>query len=209
LSLKISLPAAFTPGMGSLDYHRTVIAYHGCDRETLRAVLDGQPLQNSERAYDWLGRGVYFWEHGPRRALEWAQAKVDRADGTIKEPAVLGAYIHLGQCFDLLDTKNTTLLTQAYPRFVEKMNLHGWELPRNKDPQSRRDNELSLRFLDCAMLNWALEDFAEAGQPYQTVRGAFVEGEPCFPGSKLMTKTHIQVAVRDWSCILGVFRPQY
>lgn len=105
--------------MGSLDYHRTVIAYHGCDRETLRSVLDGQPLQNSERTYDWLGRGVYFWEHGPRRALEWAQAKARRGDGKVQDPAVLGAYIHLGNCFDLLDTKNTALLTEAYPLFVE------------------------------------------------------------------------------------------
>ena len=61
--------------MGSLDYHRTVIAYHGCDREVLRAVLDGRPLENSERAYDRLGKGVYFWEHGPERALEWAQKR--------------------------------------------------------------------------------------------------------------------------------------
>ena len=44
------------PQMGTLDYHRTVIAYHGCDREVLRAVLDGGPLENSERAYDWLAR---------------------------------------------------------------------------------------------------------------------------------------------------------
>src|SRR3954462_12461183 len=86
---------SFTPRMGSLDYHRTVIAYHGCDREVLRAVLDGQPLQSSERAYDWLGRGIYFWEHGPQRALEWAQNRVQRGDGRVKNPAVIGAYIHL------------------------------------------------------------------------------------------------------------------
>jgi hypothetical protein len=42
---------------------------------------------------------------------------------------------------------------------------------------------------------------------YQTVRCAFEEGDDTFPGSMLKTETHIQVAVRDPSCILGVFRP--
>ena len=32
-------------------------------------LLRGEPLQPSENDYDWLGRGIYFWEHGPQRAL--------------------------------------------------------------------------------------------------------------------------------------------
>ncbi|HEV7404445.1 MAG TPA: hypothetical protein VGO11_16005 [Chthoniobacteraceae bacterium] len=194
--------------MGSLDYHRTVVAYHGCDRATLRAVLDGRPLENSERSYDWLGRGVYFWEHGPRRAFEWAQEKARRGDGVVKNPAVLGAYIHLGQCFDLLDTENTALLREAYPKFVAFRENNGLAVPQNREVRGHESGERTLRYLDCAMINWFVDDMAPLGNAIQTVRGAFTEGGPCFPGSELMSKTHIQLAVRDHSCIIGYFRPQ-
>jgi hypothetical protein len=193
--------------MGSLDYHRMVIAYHGCDRETVRSALDGRPLQSSERAYDWLGRGLYFWEHGPRRALEWAETRSRRGDGVVKTPAVLGAYLNLGRCFDLLDTANTAFLTDYYSKFVEFNSMRGTALPQNRSPHGTADDELSLRFLDCAYINWILDRLDTEGLSFQTVRGAFVEGGPCFPGTKLMTKTHIQIAVRDHSCILGLFRP--
>lgn len=206
LILNPSEATAFTPCMGPLDYHRTVIAYHGCDRETLRAVLDGQPLQNSEEAYDWLGRGVYFWEHGPRRAFEWAQAKARRS-ADVKDPAVLGAYIHLGQCLDLLDTANTSLLTAAHPRYVTFRENNGLPVPQNRDARGNEGGEHLLRYLDCAVVNWLVDDLALVGRTIQTVRGAFSEGEPCFPGSRLMSKTHIQLAVRDPSCIIGYFRP--
>ena len=46
-----------------------------------------------------------------------------------------------------------------------------------------------------------------AAQPFQTVRAAFEEGEPAFAGSMIRRETHIQIAVRDPRCILGVFRP--
>jgi|GEM_PF-2644948 len=55
------------------SYHRTVFAFHGCDRRIRDAVLLGrQKLLASLNTYDWLGTGIYFWEHGPGRALEWA-----------------------------------------------------------------------------------------------------------------------------------------
>jgi hypothetical protein len=36
---------------------------------------------------------------------------------------------------------------------------------------------------------------------FQTVRGAFEEGRPLFPGSAIRTQSHIQIAVRDVQCI--------
>jgi len=80
-------------------YQRQVIAYHGCDRKTFEDVLlNGARLRPSERPWDWLGRGIYFWEHGPDRANQWAKEKVTKGD--IQEAAVLGAIIHLENCFD-------------------------------------------------------------------------------------------------------------
>jgi hypothetical protein len=152
---------------------------------------------------------VYFWEHGPRRALEWAQTKARRGDGVVKNPAVLGAYIHLGNCFDLLDTKNTALLTETFPKFVAFCEREGATVPQNREIRGTQGGELPLRYLDSAVINWFADEMEARGEPYQTVRGAFTEGGPCFPGSKLMSKTHVQLAVRDQSCILGFFRPPH
>ncbi len=191
-------------------YHRTVTAYHGCDRTLAEAVLLGKDtLIYSKNDYDWLGHGIYFWEHGPRRAYEWAKfrsansAKRDK----IKDPGVIGAHINLGVCFDLLDTQYTALLGEMYPLFVEAFATKAAPLPVNKG-LNPTDDDLIMRFLDCAVINWSLDLLKEKGHTnYQTVRGAFAEGQPAFDGSKLMHKSHIQIAVRDPNCILGYFRP--
>src|SRR6266496_3663510 len=104
--------------MATRTYQRTVIAYHGCDAAVAAKVLAGTSrLRLSTNPYDWLGKGIYFWEHGPQRAREWAieQAKLSRAK--IKEPCVLGARINLGECLDLLDTANTRILRKWYIEF--------------------------------------------------------------------------------------------
>jgi len=38
----------------------------------------------------------------------------------------------------------------------------------------------------------------------QTVRGTFPEGEPIYPGSKILSKAHTQIAVRDPGCISDI-----
>lgn len=88
---------------GRVRYDRTVIAYHGCDGDVARRLLDGEPFLTSNNAYDWLGGGIYFWEFGPDRALAFAEEQVRRR--RIKTPAVIGALLLLGECFDLLDLK--------------------------------------------------------------------------------------------------------
>jgi len=104
--------------MRFLDYQRSVIAYHGCDSSVRDKVIQGGgDLDASQNEYDWLGHGIYFWEHGPERALEWAKQQNER--GRIKKPAVLGAILHLGQCFDLLDAAYTDVLRRSYPDFCE------------------------------------------------------------------------------------------
>jgi hypothetical protein len=42
-----------------------------------------------------------------------------------------------------------------------------------------------------------------------TVRGAFEEGDEAFPGAASKMETHIQIAVRNRQCILGIFRPTF
>ena len=60
------------------------------------------------------------------------------------------------------------------------------------------------RELDCAVLNYL---YASMPDPkFQTVRGVFTEGGPLYPGAQIQSRTHVQIAVRDSSCIKGVFR---
>ena len=57
------------------------------------------------------------------------------------------------------------------------------------------------------MLEWFLSRAQGRGASYDTVRAAFLEGGAIFPGSGLQRETHVEVAVRNGDCILGVFRP--
>jgi len=195
--------------MGQFDYQRTVIAYHGCDKSTADDVLfHGKQLRPSENDYDWLGRGIYFWEHGPQRAFEWTQNKL-KSKGRLKDAAVIGAVINLGNCFDLLDTHNTALLAESHEFLHEMHNLiDDTPMPKNQSPEGKDSPDYALRYLDCAVINWAVnmrED--EMKRTINTVRGVFQEGEPAFPGSKIMSKSHIQIAVRTPEAILGYFKP--
>lgn len=177
-------------------FARIILGYHGAKAgvaaEFAKKLLLGDvgvdEWKSSENEFDWLGHGIYFWEHSPERALRWAGAG----------GAVIGAVIQLGNCLDLTDIRYTTLLTAAYEALEKDYNGQGKTLPQNGG------RELKKRTLDCLVINrlhLALED------PAQTVRGAFEEGDEAFPGAALRTETHIQIAVRDLECILGIFRP--
>ena len=48
---------------------------------------------------------------------------------------------------------------------------------------------------------------ANMGEPFDSVRCAFEEGEPSFPGSGILDKTHIQICIRNPICIKGYFHP--
>jgi hypothetical protein len=191
-------------------YQRTVIAYHGCDAALAANVLAGRTgLKPSSNPYDWLGRGIYFWEHGPQRAYEWATEHARFSGTRIKTPFVLGAKINLGVCLDLLDTANTELLRRWYVEFRHFVRQKGLRMPHNRDARGSRRGDKVLRFRDCAVIDYTLGDLAETEHvKYQTVRGVFLEGKPAFPGSKIALKSHIQIAVKDPACIVKLFRPE-
>lgn len=185
-----------------MRYDRTVIGYHGCTAGVAQELLRGQPFRRSENDYDWLGHGVYFWEYGAHRAYRFAEEKI-RRESRRARPAVIGALIQLGRCFDLLDTRFTHDLAQAYEGFARVFGAAGATIPRNEGPEGK------LRRLDCALLNWYLGAVDGAGRGYQTVRAAFPEGDPVYPESAFFSETHIQLTVRDPSCIIGVFKPTF
>ena len=80
-----------------------VLGFHGCEERIGEKILSGKEphLLPSEKKYDWLGHGIYFWEGNPSRALAWAEQR--KAEKKIKNPFVLGAIIDLRHCLDLFD----------------------------------------------------------------------------------------------------------
>lgn len=104
----------------------------------------------------------------------------------------------------------TAQLRDFYDDYKRAREEAGLPLHQNRKP-SDGGHDLLLRDLDCAVLNLGLKsmDLAspEAGLFYQTVRGVFVEGADAYPGAAIRMKTHVQIAVRDPSSVLGYFLP--
>lgn len=179
-----------------MNFPRTVIGYHGCAKSRADALLSGRmPVAEwpvSKNRWEWLGQGIYFWEHAPERALRWAE---ERVKGTKEKPAVVGAVIMLREVLDLTDVRFGRVLRDTYRHVSEAYGAAGKILPENKGKS---------RALDSLILNSLCE--ANPGL-YSVVRAAFEEGEPIFPGSALHEQTHIQLAVRDVRVITGLFRP--
>jgi hypothetical protein len=188
-----------------VKYDRTVLAYHGCDQSVAEHVLAGGDFKPSENDYDWLGSGIYFWEYGYDRALRFAIEQQER--GKVTTPAVVGAIIQLGNCFDLMDTRFTDELLDAFEMLREVHAEMGRPLPAN----SGKTPDKKLRRLDCAVLNLYLkvqQQDPDEPRRFDSIRCGFVEGEPAFEGSGIFKQSHVQLAVRNPTCILGVFRPR-
>lgn len=170
----------------------TVKGYHGCSREAAARLLAGEGFVVSNNAYDWLGRGVYFWEYAPVRALEWARARYGQ------EAAVLEATIRLGNCLNLLDTRHQPNISQVFSTLISSLDRENIPRPAN----TRR----GAHFLD----RWIIDEYCflveqlQDTEPFETVRGCFPEGEPLYEGSKLFSKTHVQIAVRNPRCISSI-----
>jgi len=175
-----------------------MLGFHGCDASVGQDVVSGKkPLLSSTNDYDWLGHGVYFWENSPERAWRFAREQCTR--GKVKTPFVIGAVLDLGLCLNLQDAKYHQLLKLAYEYY---------EPPLQKEVRNRGGRDMLQRFLDCAVFESLHRLIADSGHdPFDSVRCAFEEGEPSFPGSAIRDKTHIQICIRNPDCIKGYFLP--
>lgn len=177
-----------------------IIGYHGCDRSVAEKVFRNKTyLRESNNAYDWLGPGIYFWVDSPERGFEWASN-----NPKIKNPAVVGAFIHPGLCLNLTDYGVMDEIRAAHGLLRTLSVSAGTDLPKN----IMKDNGVFLqRHLDCAVIKTVHELRQQSGDPsYDTVYGVFEEGEELFAGSGFREKTHVQLAVRNPDCIIGYFR---
>lgn len=67
-----------------------------------------------------------------------------------------------------------------------------------------------IRELDCAVIEriHLYNHMTDGNDEYDSVRGAFIEGKPVYPGSGFRDRTHIQICVRNPNCIKGYFAPK-
>jgi hypothetical protein len=194
------------------DYHRTVVGYHGTGLSTaLRIVNRVEGFRWSQRDFDWLGHGIYFWEYAPQQARDWAklrrrqlQKKKNPAADEIRkvnEPiAVVASMIRLGFCFDLLEPYNVKYLLSVFEDYRQTMELSGEPLPKNNR---------KYRKLDCAVFEYAYKVINAASEhPVDTSRGVYVSARGdrrVWDASWISRDTHIQLCVRNSSCILGTW----
>ncbi|MBV7534110.1 hypothetical protein [Chitinophaga sp. sic0106] len=179
-----------------------VLGFHGCKAPLAYDVVNlKQTLKKSQNDYDWLGHGVYFWEHNLSRAWEFAYKKWSKnaSPGMV---GVIGATIDLGNCFDLLDYGNALCLK----KFHQMISGLGIMLPQNT---SLDDNGIHLRReLDCTVLELFHKWNESNGlPPFDSVRHAFMEGPALYENSGFREKTHVQICIRNLHCIQGCFLP--
>ena len=184
------------------------IGFHGCDQSLVDKVIAGKEnLLASTNDYDWLGSGIYFWENNEERALEWAVELSKRPGSSVKQPAVIGAIIDLGYCFDLTDTAYLKELKKSYDFALEFSRISGIPLPVNKTMGNSTD--LLLRKLDCYVIQTTHRINREANKrAYDSVRGVFWEGKPLYPNAGFAEKNHIQICICNPNCIKGYFLPR-
>ncbi len=196
-----------------------IIGFHGCERRVRDELLmNPNNYKISQKPFDWLGHGLYFWENNYDRAMEWANEKKVR--GSIKEPAVVGAVLSLGYCCDFLDKRYIKLLAYYFSIMRSRYELLGETLPKNKDLQHDIHKDRILRHLDCAAIEFmhanifdhVKKDHFEHGYSeykiFDSTRGVFTEGGPAFDGAGLFEKSHIQICIRNPNCVQGFFMPR-
>jgi hypothetical protein len=188
-----------------------VLGFHGCDESVGEKILRGEDhLRGRANDYDWLGHGTYFWENSPTRARHWAEFIRDHPqwfETRIEKPFVSGAIIDLGLCLDLTEAESLEIVREGFENLKLVFTTAGVSLPEN-ERGSRHDRDYVKRKLDCAVINH-VHALRENDQElsYDSVRGAFFEGEPLYEGAAIMARTHIQVCVRNTKHIRGYFRP--
>lgn len=176
------------------EYDRLVIGYHGTRRETaLKIVTQETTYKASHNDDDWLVHGIYFWEHAPQQAWEWARKRYAKSS----KIAVLGAVIRLRQCLDLLDPANGRLLQRLHADMKKAYKESGTPIKENANHK---------KYLDCLTCEYAYAALEAGGMSVDSSRGVYV---PTGSSARLWTRSwlskdaHIQLCIREPSCILG------
>lgn len=166
-----------------------VVGFHGTSKAAVPHLL-ARDIRPSDQHFEWLGTGFYLWQDSPWRAREWAQGRFG------SDAAVVVARIDLDGCLDLLNPHWQAQLRDADFEFVLDCVARERPIPVN--------TEFGNHARDAATINWYCDRSAEGGHTIRSVRATFEEGEPIFEASKIRSKSHVQIAVRDLTAILEI-----
>ncbi|MGJ1294095.1 hypothetical protein ACR777_07760 [Sphingobacterium spiritivorum] len=121
---------------------------------------------------------------------------------------------------DFTDSEFIDILSSYYELMKDDLYVAGKDLPKNKNLTNDKYQDLILRELDCAVIEYlhqkideqinvdvSSKDFSEL-KHFDTSRGVFTEGGPAFEGAGIQTKNHIQICIRNLNCIKGFFIPR-
>lgn len=191
-----------------------VVGYHGCDITTRDKLVSARDaLKSSKNRYDWLGPGFYFFEGDMERAFAFASASKDNPEKRftaqpIATPAVVGCLLNIQRCLDMTTRSGLNLFEAALSALVTGLAETGAPVPANKKA-NEQDDDVLLRRLDNAVFTFIHEnsEAGDSGIRYQAVRGAFRQGLALAPNSGFHRDSHIQIALRDPTCIVGWFLP--
>lgn len=183
-----------------------IFGFHGCEKSVRDNVVSVKTmLRPSKNSYDWLGKGIYFWESNYDRAIDFARNPPGKRK--YKNPSVVGAVLDLGYCLDLLDTRYLRLVKDSYETFAATAKMSGQEIPKNQTVDDSRDT--LLRKLDCAVIENLHATQRQIGQvPFDSARAVFIEGPELYPNAGFHDKNHVQICVRNPNCIKGFFIPR-
>lgn len=110
---------------------------------------------------------------------------------------MVGAEIDLEDCIDLLDVRWHSVVQESYADLLQRLTARAHPVPHQTRGAHR---------LDRAVINRMVALLESRGMVARTVRAAFVEGEPLFPGSALWSRAHVQIAVRDPAAFARLWR---
>ncbi|HTE34705.1 MAG TPA: hypothetical protein VK666_30205 [Chryseolinea sp.] len=113
---------------------------------------------------------------------------------------MIGAIIELGNCLNLIEPMSLNVVAEAH-HFLEKIfSESGEKMPLNNK---------AIRRLDCTVIRYVHEINKKFALPtYDTIRSAFVEGDPIYPGSNFTERLHIEICVINADLIKGFFLPR-
>lgn len=122
-----------------------VFSFNDCERELAERIVNNpsETLHYSEHPYNWLGKGMCFWENDLDRVLEWA-----KISSKVTNPAVLGTAISLDNCLDFMPSKNIDARKKLHDSYLEI----GCKIPENKNI-SNGNFEFKLCFAGCLFLD--------------------------------------------------------
>jgi hypothetical protein len=175
-----------------------VYGYHGTSMDRASAIVK-TGFNPSNNEYDWLGKGIYFWQDAPKRAWQWAQSTHP------DNPTVVKFRLRLDRsCLDLLDIGYFSLLKTMYNGFITSYTQQNLTPPQqNPDSRSERLRQRSnAHRLDCSFFTYVVKTFnSSSDYRIDSIQSAFVEGDRIFPNSAIYDLTHIQIAILDSNLI--------